>query len=59
VLDNYAFAKTGDPNQAGLPLWPPFEKGNEGYLELGRTIHAGKDLDREKLDVFQSIQQAR
>ncbi len=50
------FAKTGDPNQAGLPKWPAFEKGNEAYLELHHPIHAAKDLNKDKLDVFEKIQ---
>ncbi|MBZ5612036.1 MAG: carboxylesterase family protein [Acidobacteriia bacterium] len=50
------FAKTGDPNQAGLPQWPAFQKGNEAYLELHNPIHAAKDLNKDKLDVFEKIQ---
>ncbi len=49
------FAKTGDPNQPGLPPWPAFEKGSEAYLELGDPIRAGKDLNKEKLDLFESL----
>lgn len=32
------FAKTGNPNQAGLPEWPSFTPGSEKYLELGDEI---------------------
>ena len=46
------FAKTGDPNQPGLPAWPAFQKGNEAYLEIGQTIQAAKDLNKEKEDLF-------
>jgi para-nitrobenzyl esterase len=53
------FAKTGDPNQAGLPAWPAFAKGHEAFLELGRTIQAGQDLTKEKLDLLDSIQRNR
>jgi para-nitrobenzyl esterase len=50
------FAKTGDPNQAGLPEWPAFQKDNEAYLEIGNPIRAGKDLNKDKLDLFEVIQ---
>ena len=29
------FAKTGDPNGAGLPAWPKFDSGRRNYMELG------------------------
>jgi para-nitrobenzyl esterase len=48
------FAKSGNPNQPGLPDWPAFEKGSEGYLELGDTIRAGKDLKRAKIEAIQA-----
>ena len=50
------FAKTGDPNQPGLPAWPAFAKGSESYLEIGRPIRAEKDLNKDKLDLFESMQ---
>jgi para-nitrobenzyl esterase len=28
------FAKTGNPNGAGLPQWPAFEAAARGYLEF-------------------------
>jgi para-nitrobenzyl esterase len=49
------FAKTGDPNQAGLPEWPAFQKGNEAYLEIAQPIRAEKDLNLEKADLFTKI----
>jgi len=49
------FAKTGDPNQPGLPAWPAFQKGNEAYLEIGQPLAAGKDLNKDKEDLFDSI----
>jgi para-nitrobenzyl esterase len=30
-----SFAKTGDPNQSGLPTWPVFKFGNETIMQLG------------------------
>lgn len=52
------FAKSGDPNQAGLPTWPAFEKLSEGYLELGDSIQPGKDLKRAKIEALQARQKA-
>ena len=28
------FAKTGDPNGAGLPKWPKYDAGSRGYIEF-------------------------
>jgi para-nitrobenzyl esterase len=53
------FAKTGDPNQPGLPAWPAFGKGHEAHLELGRPIQAGTDLNKAKLDFFERVQRGR
>ncbi len=32
------FAKTGDPNTAGLAGWPAYDPSAEGCLELGSRI---------------------
>jgi len=34
------FAATGNPNHAGLPDWPPFDKESDLALELGDTVRA-------------------
>jgi para-nitrobenzyl esterase len=49
------FAKTGDPNQPGLPSWPAFERGHEAHLEIGSTIKAGMNLHKAKLDLFERV----
>jgi para-nitrobenzyl esterase len=34
------FAKTGDPNGEGLPVWPVFNDGNPEVIELGDSVKA-------------------
>ena len=43
------FARTGDPNGAGLPVWPKYEKYNE-LLRLDRTIAAEPDKLRPRYE---------
>ncbi|AGG88524.1 carboxylesterase/lipase family protein [Rhodanobacter denitrificans] len=35
------FAKSGDPNGAGLPVWPPFTTPNSQAMLLGEAIASG------------------
>jgi para-nitrobenzyl esterase len=50
------FAKTGNPNQSGLPNWPAFAPGAEKYLELGDEI-----VEKAKLrsETNQKIEEVR
>jgi para-nitrobenzyl esterase len=36
------FAKTGDPNDEGLPAWPQFSRTREHALLIGTEINAGR-----------------
>lgn len=49
------FAKTGNPNAEGLPEWPAFEEGHEGYIELGVPILNGVDLKKAKIAVLEKV----
>ena len=49
------FAKTGDPNGAGLPRWPAFGSGGDDVLYLGDPIVTGAVPDRRSLEVFDSL----
>ncbi len=53
------FAKTGDPNRDGLPVWPKFDAGSESYLELGEKIKAGDRLCAGRCEELDRILGAR
>jgi len=46
------FATTGDPNGAGLPLWPRYDAATDPYLELGTTLKAGTAFRKAQLDAL-------
>jgi para-nitrobenzyl esterase len=47
------FAKTGDPNAAGLPTWPRFDADKRAYVEFTDEGAVPKDgLRRRQCDVF-------
>ena len=53
------FAATGDPNGPGLPAWPAFEPGSDGYLELGDAVSAGHGLHVAGADLWDRFQAQR
>ena len=53
------FAKTGDPNGNGLPVWPVYDAASDQHLELGDTIRVGSGLRKETCDVLDRIVAAR
>ena len=52
------FAKTGDPNSVGLPVWPAYEPDTKAYMELGDRIEAKKALGKDRLDSLDRVRSA-
>ena len=44
------FAATGDPNGAGLPHWPRYDRASDPYLEFGTRIRTGHAYRGAQLD---------
>ena len=42
-----AFAKTGNPNHAGLPNWPPYNAETRATMIFGKETRVGNDPGRE------------
>ncbi|MFA5879817.1 MAG: carboxylesterase/lipase family protein [Candidatus Margulisiibacteriota bacterium] len=49
------FAKTGDPNSPGLPLWLAYETKTDQNIEFGDTIKINKHLLKKECDFIQRI----
>ncbi len=63
LMMNYwtQFAATGNPNRAGLPQWPAFDKANDAYITLAPTPQSGTGLHRDAalFDRFESQRRAK
>lgn len=55
------FARTGDPNGAGLTRWPAYEEAEDVLLDFGAdgNIKAGRDPWRDRLDLTEKAHRAR
>ncbi|HEY9104501.1 carboxylesterase/lipase family protein, partial [Chitinimonas sp.] len=49
------FAKTGDPNGAGLPSWPKYAGGKDQVQHLGTPVRAGEVGSLESLKSFDAV----
>jgi para-nitrobenzyl esterase len=49
------FAKTGDPNGEGLPVWPAFNENNPEIIELGDDVKATPLPYREQLKFMDEV----
>ena len=53
------FAKTGNPNEDGLPDWPPFDLAGDRYLRLADPVVVGTGLHKEGAELFERFEAAR
>ncbi len=53
------FARTGNPNGAGLPPWPAYCKERDEHLELGDEVRVGSSLWREACDAVDAARVGR
>ncbi|MFH1387217.1 MAG: carboxylesterase/lipase family protein [bacterium] len=49
------FAKTGDPNGPGLPVWPVYNSKGDENLEFGDKIRLNKELLKKECDLIRRI----
>jgi para-nitrobenzyl esterase len=47
------FAKTGDPNGAGLPAWPPFSEADQQAMHFDGETKAGAVPNLDKLQMWE------
>ena len=52
------FARTGDPNHAGLPIWPPFTPANGEVMIFDDICEVKNDPDRELRQVVEAALEA-
>ena len=45
-------AATGDPNSAGLPQWPAYDREDDAALHIGDTIAVEQGIRKDRLDFF-------
>ena len=50
------FAKTGNPNVAGQPVWPAYDPASDTYLEIGEQIHTGTGVHKAGGDLFDAVE---
>ena len=53
------FATTGDPNRAGLPAWPRFDKSHDAYLTLSPEPKSGTGLHQDASAVYDRFETQR
>jgi para-nitrobenzyl esterase len=46
------FAKTGDPNGAGLPKWPAYDLADDNALDFGDRVSVRTHVNQSGLDFY-------
>lgn len=49
------FAKTGDPNGVGLPVWPAYDSNAEALLEIGDVMKVQQSPSKSALDFIDEL----
>lgn len=47
------FARTGDPNEAGLPGWPRYTAATDMWMTFNPTIEMKQGVRKDKLDIME------
>ena len=50
-----AFARTGDPNTAGVPRWPAYSAGSRNTMLFNNTVRVEQDPDRGPRQVMEQV----
>ena len=50
-----AFARTGNPNHAGIPSWPPFDAGTRATMVFGNETAMVNDPGKEERLALKAI----
>jgi para-nitrobenzyl esterase len=47
------FAKTGNPNEEGLPEWPAYDAAKDQFIELGEVVKVRQGLRKDRLNLWE------
>ncbi|MEM9842833.1 MAG: carboxylesterase family protein, partial [Pseudomonadota bacterium] len=53
------FAKSGDPNGAGLPEWPSYARETDLWMTFNPSIHVKPNVRKAKLDILERALERR